>query len=289
MEREIAYEIVGDADLSGSVLVIALDGWIDAGMGAATAMASLVGSTSATSAVVFSDDPIIDHRARRPVLELVNGESRSLKWPTVELMVGRDREGTKLGMLVGPEPDLLWRPFGQAVVTLAKELGIRRSVGLGAFPAATPHTRPVRVAATSPIPEVAREIGVVPGVMEVPAGLGSMLELDLNAAGIPSLSLWARVPHYVAAMPYPGASAALLDMLATVTGLVLDSSALHEAADATNQRVNELIAPSEEHREMVSHLEMNLDAAEGNPLDVTELPSGDQLAAELERFLRGDG
>lgn len=288
MEREISYEIVADADLTGSVLVIALDGWIDAGMGAATAMASLMGSTSATSAVVFSDDPIIDHRARRPLLELVNGESRALKWPTVELMVGRDREGTKLGMLVGPEPDLFWRPFGKAVATLAKELGVRRSVGLGAFPAATPHTRPVRVAATSPVGERAREIGVVPGVMEVPAGMGSMLELELNSAGIPSLSLWARVPHYVAAMPYPGASAALLDTLGSVTGLVLDSSALHEAADAANQRVNELILPSEEHREMVSHLEMHLDAAEGNPLDVTELPSGDQLAAELERFLRGD-
>ncbi len=288
MEPEIAYEIVGDADLNGGILVIALDGWIDAGMGAATAMAALMGSTSASSAVVFSDDPIIDHRARRPLVELVDGETRGLKWPTVELMVGHDREGRKLGMLVGPEPDLFWRPFGRTVADLARKVGVGRSVGLGAFPAATPHTRPVRVAATSPVAEVARGIGVVPGSMEVPAGLGSVLELELNQAGIPSLSLWARVPHYVAAMPYPGASAALLDMLSTVTGLALDSSPLHTAADATNQKVNELILPSEEHREMVSHLEMHLDAAEGNPLDVTELPSGDQLAAELERFLRGD-
>ena len=129
---------------------------------------------------------------------------------------------------------------------------------------------------------------MVQGELEVPAGVQAALELGFGAAGIAAVSLWARVPHYVAAMPFPEASAALVDGLAAVSGLVLDSSALRGAADSSRRQVDELIADNAEHVAMVRKLEESIDASEGNALGVDELPSGDEMAAELERFLRGE-
>jgi hypothetical protein len=129
---------------------------------------------------------------------------------------------------------------------------------------------------------------VVQGELEVPAGVQAALELGFGEAGVDVVSLWARVPHYVAAMPFPEASAALVEGLAAVSGLVLDSSVLRGAADSTRRQVDELIAGNAEHATMVRKLEESIDASEGNALGVDELPSGEELAAELERFLRGE-
>jgi predicted ATP-grasp superfamily ATP-dependent carboligase len=128
-------------------------------------------------------------------------------------------------------------------------------------------------------------VGYVPGKIDVPAGVQAALEHELNRAGIPSVALWARVPHYVVSMPYPAASAALLEGLASVAGLVLPSRDLQEASARTSARIDELIAASEEHQTMVSQLEAQVDSVE--PFE--RLPSGDELAAELQRFLRGEG
>ena len=202
--------------------------------------------------------------------------------------MGEDRAGNDIVFLVGPEPDFHWRPFVAGVVELAHDIGVRLSVGLGAFPAAAPHTRPVRLAATATATELASEVGVVPGALEVPAGVEGALEEGFSQTEIPAVGLWARVPHYVSAMPYPAASAALVDGLAAVAGLTLESSGLHAAADVTRSRVDELIAQSGEHQAMVSQLEDNVDATEGTPLNLGPLPSGDEIAAELERYLRGE-
>ncbi len=165
------------------------------------------------------------------------------------------------------------------------------AIGLGAFPAPVPHTRPVRLVATAPTTALAEDVGYVAGKIDVPAGVQAVLEHDLNRAGIPAIGLWARVPHYVVSMPYPGASAALVDGLAAVGELTLPSHDLHEAAARASTRIDELIAASEEHRAMVKQLETQVDqeAPRPNELDPATLPSGDELAAELERFLRGDG
>jgi hypothetical protein len=270
------------------VLVIALEGWVDAGLGATSATSALLGSIPTDVLATFDGDDLIDQRARRPVLRIVDGLNAGLTWPEIRLLVGEDRTGNDVVFLVGPEPDLHWRPFVAGVVELAQELGVRLAVGLGAFPAAAPHTRPVRLAATATTPELASRVGVVPGTMEVPAGIEAALEQGFAATEIPAVGLWARVPHYVSAMPYPAASAALVDGLASVAGLTLESAGLHAAADVTRSRVDELIAQSNEHKAMVSQLEDNIDAAEGTPLDLGPLPSGDEIAAELERYLRGE-
>jgi hypothetical protein len=274
--------------LDRPVLVTALEGFVDAGLGAATAVASLL-SRGSERVATFDSDELIDYRVRRPTLHVADGVTRRLEWQSVQLRAVQDREGRDVVALVGPEPDLRWHAFVRAVVELARELDVRLAVGLGAFPAPAPHTRPVRLAATATDEALARQVGYVSGTIAVPASVEGALEPALAEAGIPAVGLWARVPHYVAAMPYPAASAALVDGLAAVAGLSFDAAALHAAADAARQRVDALIAQSEEHQRMVRELEARIDATEGNPLDLGQVPSGDEIAAELERYLREEG
>lgn len=270
------------------VLVVQLEGWVDAGLGAATALASLVEGREPEVVAVFDGDELIDYRARRPVVRIENGRNAGLTWRQPRLLLTTDRADRDVLLLVGPEPDMRWEAFVRDVVDLATELGVRLAVGLGAFPAPVPHTRPVKVAAVSTEESLAVRVGFVAGIIEVPSGVEGALELALHDRGIPAVGLWARVPHYVAGMPFPAASAALLSALAEVADLSLDTTSLDTAADVALRRIDELIANSDEHRAMVSQLEATVDSSEGNPLDLGEIPSGDEIAAELQRFLRGE-
>lgn len=281
-----------DARLSRPVMVIALEGWVDAGMGASAAIVELLTTSPTMTVASFDTELLIDQRARRPIVRLEDGVTTELTWPAIRIVAGKDRVGADILYLTGPEPDFRWPTFIDAVVGLAGELKVRTVVGLGAFPAPTPHTRPVRLATTVPPQsvELAGRVGTVHGTLEVPAGVQAALELSLGNAGIPAIGLWARVPHYVSAMPYPEASAALIEGLSAVTGAVLDSSSLRSAAEVSRRQVDELIGANPEHLEMVRRLEAALDSEEVAPpaLDV-DVPTGDEIAAELEQFLRGEG
>jgi predicted ATP-grasp superfamily ATP-dependent carboligase len=279
-------------ELESPVLVLGMEGWIDAGLAAASATASLLSSMPTQTVATFDADALIDHRARRPIVRLVDGVNTGLTWPEIRLLRAEDRMGSQALLLVGPEPDMRWHAFCDDVVGLAKSLGVRLVVGLGGFPAPAPHTRPVRLAATATTSALAQQIGFVPGTMDVPAGVHAALERAFADAGMPAVGLWARVPHYVSNMPYPAASVALLEGLSQLTGLLIETRELRIAAQVGHQRIEELIAGSAEHTEMVQHLERAVDAEEagGEPtLDAENLPSGDEIAAELERFLRGQG
>jgi hypothetical protein len=282
------YELHGDPAPVAPVLVMCLEGWVDAGLGAAAAMAALLGQSSTEPIATFNSDELIDRRARRPVVRITDGVHEGITWPATQELLGKDANGNDVVFLIGPEPDFKWQAFVNDVVELSRALAVRMVVGLGAFPAPVPHTRPIRLAATASAPELAVQVGFVSGTIEVPAGVQAALEQGHAQAGIPSVGLWARVPHYAAAMPYPAASAALIDGLALVSGLSFSSDELSAAAAITNQRVDQLIAGSDEHREMVRLLESQIDAAEPQP-DLQNLPSGEELAAELERFLRDQG
>ena len=240
--------------------------------------------------VTFDGDHFLDQRARRPIAHIVDGITADLTWPQTMLRHGHDEAGTDVLYLLGPEPDFHWREFVDAIVHLALGYGVRMVVGLGAFPAPAPHTRPVKLAATAPpgSAELVAQVGVVQGELEVPAGVLAALELGFGSVGVAAVSLWARVPHYVSAMPFPEASAALIDGLAGVANLTLDSSSLRSAADSSRRQVDDLIAGNAEHLAMVRKLEASIDASEGNPLGVDEVPTGEELAAELERFLRDE-
>ena len=289
------YERHSTRSLERPVLVVALEGWVDAGLGADGAISALLSEEPTELVATFDGDSLIDQRARRPVVHIVQGVNEGLTWPTIQLRAGTDRAGNDVCYLVGPEPDFRWRPFVADVVTLVGELGVRMVVGLGAFPAPAPHTRPIRLAATAPTQsaDLVARVGIVQGEIDVPSGVWGAMELALGDAGIECVGLWARVPHYASAMAFPAASAALLDGLALVSGLSVDSAPLHGAGDAALRKVDELIAKSSEHESMVHQLEQSVDEAEGNPLDVGEIPTGDELAVELERYLRerrsGDG
>ena len=286
----LRYELHEQRLFDRPVLVIALEGWVDAGLGASTAIGSLLTEAPTDPLATFDGDHFLDQRARRPLARIVDGVTTELNWPETQIRYGVDEAGNDVLYLIGPEPDFHWRDFVEGVVGLAIDYGVRMVVGLGAFPAPAPHTRPVKLAATAPeaSADLVERIGIVHGELEVPAGVMSALELAFAEVAVPAVTLWARVPHYVAGMPFPEASAALIDGLASVAGLVLDSSTLHGAADSSRRQVDELIAGNLEHLAMVRKLEESVDASEGNALGVDQLPSGEEIAAELERFLRGE-
>ena len=292
------YEVHQRPELDRPVLIMAPDGWIDAGLGGATALGALLSSVETEMVASFDSDDLLDHRSRRPTARIVDGVYEDLLWPEIQLRAGHDGAGHPVLVLVGPEPDHKWRAFASAVAELAGIFDVRLLIGMGAFPAPVPHTRRGSLAATATSPELAARIGVVNGTLEVPAGILVAVERRFADVGIPAIGLWARVPHYAAGMPYPEASVLLLDGLAKVADIVVDASPLEEAAGATRERLDELIANSVEHQNLVSQLEARVDAeaekAQGadlsdmGPEAWENLPSGDELAAEFQRFLEGE-
>ncbi|MDQ6928544.1 MAG: PAC2 family protein [Actinomycetota bacterium] len=287
---EDLYVLRDQPPLDSPVLVMAPEGWIDAGMGGAAALGSLLAASQTEVVASFDIDELLDHRARRPVAHIVDGVYESLSWPEIELRAGHDAEGHALLVLVGPEPDHRWKGFAQAVGQLAEIFDVRLLVGMGAFPAPVPHTRAAKLAATATSSELAKQVGVVSGSLDVPAGVLVAVERRFAELEIPAVGLWARVPHYAAPWPYPEASLLLLEGLTQVSGLTVDLTALRDAADSTRQRLDDLIANSAEHTAMVRQLEARADA-EANDLAPNgwgDLPSGDDLAAEVERFLRDE-
>jgi proteasome assembly chaperone (PAC2) family protein len=281
------YELVERPELGSPLLVLALDGWIDAGFGAQTARQMLLDQVETVTVATFDADTLLDHRARRPAMVLQEGVLSSLTWPSIELRAASDAAGNDLLVLTGAEPDHQWRAFTRAVVELALELDTRMVIGLGAYPAPVPHTRPSRLASSASSAELASFCDVHTTV-EVPAGVHGAVERRAAEVGLPAIGLWAQVPHYAAAMPSPAAAYALLDGLARLGGLTIDLTELAATAERTRSRIDELVAANPEHVAMVSQLEAQWDdegSAPGFGLDAG-IPSGDELAAEVERFLR---
>jgi hypothetical protein len=286
-------------ELHRPTLIVMLTGWIDAGLGAAGAMEAILQESEARPLAVFADDPYIDFRARRPIMEVRNGLNTTLSWEHITISVGRDLAGHDLLLLHGPEPDMCWNRFRDSVSTIATELKVERMVGLGAYPFTSPHTRPCRLSVTTPSPDVLAAVPFLRSSVDVPAGMTGVLELALHEQQIPALSIWAQVPHYVAATPYPAASVALLDALREHTDVVVDGSDLRKGAVAESERLEQLVAANDDHLRMLKQLEQLHDASpeswEGDlrgsvPGGATgpglEMRSGEEIAAELERFLR---
>jgi proteasome assembly chaperone (PAC2) family protein len=215
-------------------------------------------------------------------MRLVDGINTHLTWEETELSWTRDASGNDLLLLLGNEPDHAWLAFSEQVVDLALDLGTRMVVGLGAYPTPVPHTRPPQLAASASSEELAA--GLLQNSVEVPSGVQGMIERRAALRGLPAIGLWAQVPHYVAAMPYPAASLALLQGANRVAGLDLPIADLPERSAASRGRINDLISQNPEHAAMLEQLEAQAEHdATSTELSVT---SGDELAAELERFLR---
>ncbi len=284
------FEFHEDPGGSDPVLVVALEGWIDAGGAAATAAQRILASVPhKTTVATFDADTLLDHRARRPVMHLVDGVNTGLTWPTIELLGAWDRQERDVLFLVGPEPDHNWPSFARAVVDLAESLEVSQVLGLGAYPAPVPHTRAVQLSCTASSPEMARRTGFVRGTLDVPAGVQAAIERQAAEQGMSALGLWAQVPHYAAAMPYPAAAARLVEGLGEVADLDFDVAGLDREAESTSARLDDLVAESAEHQDLVRELERHVDTAsadEGDGGGEIQLRSGDELAEEFERFLR---
>jgi proteasome assembly chaperone (PAC2) family protein len=279
------YEFYSHSPVESPVLLLATESWTDAGLGAQAAIAQILETIPTEVLATFKSDDLIDFRSRRPIVRIADGVVDGLSWPEIQLRAGRDGAGKSLLVLVGPEPDMAWHAFVRAVVDLATKLEVRLVAGLGAYAAPVPHTRPVRLMAIATRAELAAQVGVVPGTAEMPAGIQTALQEGFAAASVPAIGVWARVPHYLAATPYPAAAAALVDALASVAGLKLNAEPLHAAAASIMGQIDEIVANNEEYRVLVSRLEAAFDDELTPP---SGLPSGDELAAELERFLRGE-
>ena len=274
--------------LDTPVMVVMLTGWIDASGAAAAAMTTVQEEWAVRPLATFDGDTFIDYRARRPTMELREGVNVRLVWADIELHVGQDSEGQDVLTLSGPEPDSQWRKFADVVSTLAVELGVQQMVALGAYPFATPHTREPRLSSSSPSADVVANVPYLKNSVDVPAGMGAVLEHAFTEKGMPALGIWAQVPHYVSAMSYPAATLALLTGLHDVAGLVVDATAIRQQTIIQRQRLDQLVAGNDEHRSMVNQLEELYDQAQQQTdlLGTGLIPTGDELAAEFERFLR---
>jgi len=275
-------EVFPTPDLRAPVLVLAVEGWVDAA-GAAAAAARHLGAGSAHRVARFDTDRLLDHRTRRPMLELVDGVTRGVRWPELVIDLYTELGHRDVLVLHGPEPDHEWETFADTVVSLADELCVELVVGLGAYPAAVPHTRPTRLSCTAASAELMERLDFVTASLEVPAGVQAIIEVAAAAVGLPAVGIWAQVPHYLSASGFPPATEAILDGLADLIEVPIDLGAVAEKSLATRTRLDELVARNPVQVTMLETLEEAYDDLH----DVRgSLPSGDDLAAQLERFLR---
>lgn len=274
------------------VLVHAFSGFLDAGGAVRTATAHILASGERRLVASFDSDELLDYRARRPMMTFVSDHFAAVDMPTITLHEITDAAGTPFLLLSGPEPDYQWNSFVATVEDLVDRFGIAQVVGLAAIPWPAPHTRPLGV--TRHGNDQTHLAGRIPlvGTIEVPGHIGGMLELGLGQAGHPVLGLAAHVPHYLVQFDYPRAAITLLHELSETTGLVIPTESLVPAADRAHAEVEAQVDASVEVGSVVRALEQQYDAvavtgplASSDLLADGEVPSGDQLAAQVERFL----
>jgi hypothetical protein len=266
--------------LVAPAIVAAFDGWIDAA-GASTVAATAI-SSGGDRIVTFGPDVLYDYRSRRPILDIVDGKPTTLVWP--ELAITRRRlDERDVLVLTGAEPDFRWQELGGDVLELCVRLGVVEWVSLGAIPAAVPHTRSVPILATaSRAGLLAEDEQQGPeGLLRVPAACLSTIEIAVAQGGIPTVGFYAQVPHYVQG-PYAAATIALLDHTGRHLGVDVPTASLTEDALGQRERLDAAVAADDDSRAYVARLERMTGEEQ-------RLPSGDELASEIERFLRGEG
>jgi proteasome assembly chaperone (PAC2) family protein len=277
--------------LRAPALVCAFTGWNDAGDAASSALSFLGSSLGATRFARIDPEDFYDFQATRPKVRSGEDGAREIVWPTVEVFAARvPRAPRDLILLGGPEPSMRWRSFAQLVIDLAEALGVQLMVSLGALLADVPHTLPVHVSGSGSDAQLVERLGLAPTEYEGPTGIVGVLSAACAATGLPSASLWASVPHYVAAAPNPKAALALVRRLESLVGVSVDASELEQAATDYERQVGLAVQSDPDVQAFVERLE-RLAEDEGAG-ETEEIPSGERLASEFQRFLRqrgGDG
>jgi proteasome assembly chaperone (PAC2) family protein len=265
------------------ILISAFRGWNDGGQGASLAGGYLAKTWEAERFAEIEPEGFFDFQATRPHVSLVEGRTRRIDWPENAFyhapIPGLERDAV---LLLGIEPNLRWRTFAGMVVDLARELGVELVITLGSLLADVPHTRASPVTGGATDPELIERLGLQRSRYEGPTGIVGVLHDGCHRAGLPSISLWAAVPHYVSLAPSPRAALALCLRLGEILDTEIDTAELEEASERYSEQVSEAVASDEETAAYVAELEQRADVLE----DEENLPSGDSLAAELTRFLR---
>jgi predicted ATP-grasp superfamily ATP-dependent carboligase len=278
-------------ELRDPVLVCAFRGWNDAGEAASAALGFLIESFDADEIAHIDPEDFFDFTAVRPTIKLVEGRTREVEWPSNTFFAARvPGADSDLVLLQGVEPSLHWRAFTDSVVDVADQLGARLVVTLGALLSDIPHTRPTTITGIGSDERLVERLGFQRSSYEGPTGIVGALHSACARSELPSASLWASVPHYVAATPNPKAALALIRSFEGVAGVAVDASELEEAAADYERQVNAAVASDPDVKAFVERLEQTLDETEepGWP-EQQRLPSGDSIAREFQRFLRQKG
>lgn len=261
--------------LHAPVLVVALTGWVDAGNAGTGAIAVL--REQCHGERVFATCDLADRmdlQQTRPVARWAGDGDRVIDWPVIEFVAGT--LGRDVVLVTGPEPSLRWQTTAGEIVALARDLGVEQAFTLAGMPALVSHRRPVPVFASATSRSLAQEVAPLRAPYAGPTGLQTVLQRMLGDAGIPALGLWAQVPQYVSGSPSPAAVSALVGRLAEIARLDVDLRPLDRRSEAYRARVDAGLAARPDVAEVVDRIDR----------ETTELPSGDELASEIERFLR---
>src|SRR6185437_14884869 len=270
--------------LRAPAMVCAFQGWNDAGDAASSAVSFLAASLNAKRFARIDSEDFYDFQANRPAIKLDGRERREITWPSVEIFeASAPRAPRDLVLVQGVEPSMRWRSFSAHLVDLAEALGVQVVVSLGALLGDVPHTRPVAMTGHASDPALLDRLGLSSSVYEGPTGIVGVLHAACIDAGLPSASLWASVPHYVAAASNPKAALALLRGVEGLVGVSVDVSELESAAEDYERQVGLAVQSDPDIQAFVERLEQ---AAESEQASPSQVPSGDVLAREFQRFLR---
>jgi predicted ATP-grasp superfamily ATP-dependent carboligase len=274
--------------LRAPAMVCAFQGWNDAGDAASSAVSFLAASLDARRFARLDSEEFYDFQANRPCVRFGEEERREITWPSVEIFEApAPRAPRDLVLVQGVEPSMRWRGFSSHIVDLAEALGVQVVVSLGALLGDVPHTRPVAMTGHASDPALMERVGIQPSNYEGPTGIVGVLHAACADAGLPSVSLWAAVPHYVAAATNPKAALALLRRVEGLIGVSVDVSELESAAEDYERQVGLAVQSDPDIQAFVERLEQ---AAQSEAQSVSEdVPSGDILAREFQRFLRQRG
>ena len=275
--------------LDGPPLICAFKGWNDGGEAASIALRYLQERWGAKTFATLDPEEFFDFQVTRPTVRLEDGVSRVIEWPRNDFSAASVR-GRDVVLFNASEPNVRWRTFTGAVLETAKEIRSSMLITLGAFLTDVPHSRPVPVVGSAVDEETADRLGLARSQYEGPTGIVGVLHDASNRAGLPSVSLWAAVPHYLPAAPNPKAALALVERVAQLLELPVITEPLTRAVRSWEQTVLGVVQESDELTEYVARLEAALDESEGRTgMSQEQVPSGESIAAELERFLREQG
>ncbi len=280
----------GSPKLRSPIMVCAFKGWNDAGEAATAAVSFIRESVDAEDVGRIDPEEFFDFTAVRPTIRLTEGRTREIDWPEATISAAAvPGAEADLVVLEATEPSLRWGRYTENVMGAARELGVRKVITLGALLADVPHSRPVSITGLASDEALVERLGFQRTNYEGPTGIVGVIHHACAEAGVPSASLWASVPHYVAAAPNPKVALALVRAFEGVAGVVVEASALESAADDYERQVSAAVASDPEVRAFVERLESAADEVQEDQPDEESLPSADSIARDFQRFLRQQG